>query len=223
MLPILLSFWPFMDTFFKKKVSKLKNLDDKTKTSIKQNFLSSINAIGTILLGLLYLKTKNDLIFKAVILYPIIFYIFDLNFLWYNNHKNEKFGYIIHHLAAIYFIQSIYLYDTNNQNIMILSLISLEISNLPLYYVYNFLKSNIEKNKSYYEKLLNLKILQVFIYGICRVIFFGYIIYKYSNEVKHQPILLMSIYMIFLMGIYWMQHQYKGYFKTLREFHNISS
>jgi hypothetical protein len=101
---------------------------------------------------------------------------------------------------------------------MLLGLISIEISNLPLYYVYNFLKTNKEKNEQYYNKLLHLKKTQLGIYGFFRILIFGYIIFNYTNQLMHQPILISSIYLIFLMGAYWLQHQVKGFFKTKNEY-----
>lgn len=225
MLPILLTFWPFLETLLKKNAKYINTNSDNTfdnenNKSIRQNILSAVNAIGTIILGAVYLQTKNDLAFTAVILYPIVFYIYDTYNLWFNK-KIGKFAYICHHLAAIYYLQCIYLYGNDMRLVMILALICIEISNLPLYYVYDFLKRNNEKTEQYYKKLLSLKFIQLVIYGICRILIFGYIIYNYSKEVKHQPILVSSVFLIFLMGVYWLQHQTKGYFKTKQEYNNI--
>jgi len=239
MLPILLTFWPFLETVLQKNSKyininnnnnknineknineKNNNFNDNNNNSIRQNFLSAFNAIGTIILGVIYLKTKNDLSFSAVILFPMVFYIYDTYNLWFNR-KIDKLAYICHHLAAIYYLQCIFLYGNEMRLIMILALICIELSNLPLYYVYDFLKRNNEKTEQYYKKLLDLKCIQLVFYGICRILVFGYIIYNYSKEVKHQPILLSSIYLIFFMGAYWLQHQIKGYFKTKNEYKEL--
>lgn len=226
MLPILLSFWPFMEKVFKNNKKYLGNCTVQNEEKIQRNALSSLNAIGTIILGALYLKTNNNFFFVASILYPIVFYIYDTYYLWFNK-NNQGFAYIIHHLAAIYYIQCIYLYEAKMRNIMLSGLICIELSNLPLYFVYDFLKKNSEKNDNYeeninyYKKLINYKEIQLVIYGFFRILIYGYIIYNYSKEAFHQPVLISSIYLIFFMGIYWLQHQIKGYFRTKKEYTDL--
>ena len=220
MLPILLTFWPFMEKVLKNNKKYLGNCSKENEEKIQRNVLSSLNAIGTIILGALYLKTNNSLIFMAAILYPIVFYIYDTYYIWFNK-KEQGLSYIVHHLAAIYYIQCIYLYDTKMRNVMLSGLICIELSNLPLYFVYDFLKKNNEKNINYYKKLLSYKEIQLVIYGFFRILIYGYIVYNYSKEALHQPILISSIYLIFFMGAYWLQHQIKGYFKTKNEYKEL--
>lgn len=220
MLPILLTFWPFMEKVLENNKKYLGNCLKENEEKIQRNVLSSLNAIGTIILGVLYLKTNNSLIFIASILYPIVFYIYDTYYIWFKK-KEEGFAFIVHHLAAIYYIQCIYLYDTKMRNVMLFGLICIELSNLPLYYVYDYLKKNDEKNLEYHKKLLKYKEIQLVIYGFFRILIYGYIIYNYSKEASHQPILISSIYLIFFMGVYWLQHQIKGYFKTRNEYKEL--
>ena len=87
--------------------------------------------------------------------------------------------------------------------------------------MYDFLKKNNEKNINYYKKLLSYKEIQLVIYGFFRILIYGYIIYTYSKEALHQPILISSIYLIFFMGAYWLQHQIKGYIKTRKEYKEL--
>ena len=224
MLPILLTYWPFIETLLKNNKKYLGNFGEELDISIQRNILSSINAIGTIILGAIFLNNNNNnMAFMATILYPIVYYIYDTYYLWFHK-KNKGLPYIIHHLAAIYFIQCIYLYNNEMKNIMVLGLICIEISNLPLYYVYDFLKRNQvtnTKNIQYFEKLLQLKQIQLVIYGFFRIFVYGYIIYYYTKETIHQPILISSIYLIFFMGAYWLQHQIKGYYKTKNEYNDL--
>lgn len=107
------------------------------------------------------------------------------------------------------------------RNVMLSGLICIELSNLPLYFVYDFLKKNKEKNINYYKKLIGFKEIQLTIYGFFRILIYGYIIYNYSKEALHQPILISSIYLLFFMGVYWLQHQIKGYFKTKKEYKEL--
>lgn len=216
MLPILLVLWPFMEEVLKNNKNRLGDCLKENEEKIQRNALSFLNAIGTIILGVLYLKTNNNLVFMAAILYPIIFYIYDTYYIWFK--KKEGYAYIVHHLAAIYYIQCIYLYDTKMRNVMLSGLICIELSNLPLYFVYDYLKKNNTKTINYYKKLLSYKEKQLVIYGFFRIIIYGYIIYNYSKDALHQPILLSSIYLIFFMGAYWLHHQIQGYFKTKNEY-----
>jgi len=218
MLPILLTFWPFMEKVLKNNNHYFGNIKNEDK--IQRNIMSSFNAIGTIILVALYLITNNSLIFMASILYPIVFYIYDSYYIWFNNNEHGL-TYIVHHLAAIYYLQCIYLYNNKMRNVMLSGLLCIELSNLPLYFVYDFLKKNSEKNIHYYNKLITYKQIQFAIYGFFRILIFGYIIYNYSNEAYHQPILISSIYLIFFMGAYWLQHQVKGYYKTKNEYFSL--
>ena len=65
MLPILLTFWPFMEKVFKNNKKCLGNCSKENEEKIQRNALSSLNAIGTIILGLLYLKTKSSFFFHG--------------------------------------------------------------------------------------------------------------------------------------------------------------
>lgn len=220
MLPILLTFWPFMEKVFKNNKKYLGICSKENEEKIQRNALSSLNAIGTIVFSLLFLKTKNYMMLMIAILYPIVFYVYDTYYLWFQTNKPD-YKYIIHHIAAIYVIQCIYLYDGIIQKAIISKLIFVELSNLPLYYVYHYLKTEKEKNIQFYKKLLNLKIVQLGSYGFLRVIVCGYLLYKYFNDIKHMPIFTSSMILIYLMGAYWLQYQIKGYFKTKKEYKEL--
>ena len=86
---------------------------------------------------------------------------------------------------------------------MLSGLICIELSNLPLYFVYDFLKKNNEKDINHYKKLLNYKEIQLVIYGFFRIL-----------------ITIFSYKKIFI-GAYWLQHQIKGYFKTKNEYKEL--
>lgn len=222
MLPILLTFWPFMETVIKKNKKYLGNCAVDVEEKVQRNILSSLNAVGTIILIIIYLNTQNNLIFTATILYPVIFYIYDTYYLWFNsNKKNNSFTYIIHHLTAIYLIQCIYLYNGNLRTTILIVLLCIELSNLPLYYVYHFLKTNNEKNIKFYERLLLLKKLQLGIYGFLRIVISGIFFNKYFDYIKHMPIFTSSFVLIFCMSSIWIYHQFNGYFKTKKEYNDF--
>lgn len=220
MLPILLTFWPFMETVLKRNKKMLGECPVEEEEKIQRNILSCLNAVGTIMFSLLFFKTKNNMMLMATILYPIVFYIYDTYCLWFESNKPD-YKYIIHHIAAIYVIQCIYLYDGIIQKVIISKLIFVELSNLPLYYVYHYLKTNKVKDCDYYKKLLNLKIFQLSSYGFLRVVVCGYLLFTYFNDIKHKPVFTSSMVLIYCMGAYWLQHQVKGYFKTKKEYKEL--
>ena len=221
MVPILLTFWPFMETLLEKNKKYLGKYPADEEVKIQRNIMTTMNAIGTIILVLIYFKTQNNMVFVATILYPLIFYIYDAYYIWFNNENNKGFHYIIHHLAGIYLLQCIYFTSGDIRNKNLIVLMCVELSNLPLYYVYHFLKVNNKKDLNYYEKLINMKRVQLSIYGILRIVISGYILFQIFKDVKHKPIFTSSMILIYLMGAYWLQHQIKGYFITKKEYNDL--
>lgn len=220
MLPILLTFWPFMEKVLKNNKKYLGICSKENEEKIQRNVLSSLNAIGSIILTIVYLKTKNNMAFMAAILYPVVFYIYDTYYLWFNK-KNTGFHYIVHHLTAIYSLQCIYLSNYDTQILIFLAFLCTELSNIPLYYVYNFLKTNDIKDISYYKKLLNIKKIQLTLYAFFRIFCCGYLFFKGFEKCKHKPVLTLSFILIYFMGAYWLNHQIKGYFITKKEYEKI--
>lgn len=220
MLPILLTFWPFMETVLKRNKKMLGEYPVEEEEKIQRNILTTLNAIGSIILTLIYFKTKNNKVFIATILFPIVFYIYDTYYLWFNQGM-KGINHIAHHITAIYTLQTIYSSETNLQKYILYAFITSELSNLPLYRVYHFLKANKVKDCDYYKKLLNLKKIQLFVYGFLRIIVGGYLIFVSFSLYKHKPITTLSLMMIFSMGAYWFQHQVKGYFKTKKEYKEL--
>lgn len=220
MLPILLTFWPFMETVLKRNKKILGDCPVEEEEKIQSNILTTLNAIGSIILIILYFQTTNNEIIMATILFPIVFYIYDTYYIWFQKNKND-YNYVLHHLTAIYLIQCIYSYDGNVRTANLIVFMCIELSNLPLYYVYHYLKTNKVKDCDYYKKLLNLKIFQLSSYGFLRVVVCGYLLYKYFNDIKHKPVFTSSMVLIYCMGAYWLQHQVKGYFKTKKEYKEL--
>ena len=216
MLPILTLLWPFLETAVKKNKHLLGEYPEKNDNKIQRNVLTALNAMGTILFGGLYMKYKTKETFIMAVLFPIIFYMYDAYYIWFHKVK-DHYPMLFHHGAAIYFLQCIYAYEGKIKDVMILATIGLEFSNLPLQYVYHFLKSNEVKDIRYYKKLLSLKRIQLIVYALIRVLMYGYIVLYYTKDINHQPVLLSSLILLFCMGIYWFQHQVKGYFKTKKE------
>ena len=41
------------------------------------------------------------------------------------------------------------------------------------------------------------------------------LLFTYFNDIKHKPVFTSSMVLIYCMGAYWLQHQIKGYFKSV--------
>lgn len=216
MLPILTLLWPFLETVIKKNKRLLGKYPEVNDLKLQRNLISALNAGGTVIFGLLYLKFKSNSLFLMSLLYPTMYYIYDAYYIWFHKVK-EHYPYFLHHGATIYLLQSIYSYEGIVRDVMIQAVVGLELTNLPLLYTYHFLKSNQVKDITYYEKLMKVKLIQLAFYFIIRIIFFGFLIKKYGHHIKHQPIFSSSLFVLYLMGLYWVVFQIKGYMKSRNE------
>lgn len=224
MLPIALCYWSFLETFLNNHMQKLVSytITNSDIYKIRANFISGFHALSIILFGCIYLVTQSNNLFYFIFFFSIVYFIYDSYSIWFNKIK-EYYPYFLHHGASIYFLQCLLNYDGIVKSKMILGYIILEISNLPSYYIYYFLKTNINKTEKYYKKLMNLKLGQLGLYGIMRIVFFAYLMIKTFKHVRHQPVLTLCIIFLYLMGIYWTYQLSMGYSKTKREYEKIKT
>ena len=222
MLPIALTFWPFLETLLKNNRNKIISgtYNQKDVYKINANIISGSHAILVIILGSLYLYTKSDITLMCMIVFSSIYFIYDSYSVWFLKIK-EYYPYFFHHLASVYFLQSLPKYIGEIGNTMILGFVFLEISNLPSYYIYYFLKTNKEKNEVYYSKLTNLKLGQIGIYVLLRLIAFAFLFKTFYKHITHQPILFSCIVGLYIMGIYWSYQLSLGYLKTKKEYNGM--
>lgn len=222
MLPIALTFWPFLETLLKNNRNKIISgtYNQKDIYKINANIISGSHALLVIILGSLYLYTKNDTMLMCMIAFSSIYFIYDSYSVWFLKIK-EYYPFFFHHMASVYFLQSLPKYIGEIGNTMILGFVFLEISNLPSYYIYYFLKTNKEKNEVYYSNLTNLKLGQLGTYMLLRLIAFAFLFKTFYKYITHQPILFFCIVGLYIMGIYWSYQLSLGYLKTKKEYNDL--
>jgi hypothetical protein len=222
MLPIALTYWPFLETFLENNIQKIlpEKLSKIDIYKIRANLISGFHALSIIIFGCIYLVTQSNNLFYFIFFFSIVYFIYDSYSVWFNKIK-EYYPYFIHHGASIYFLQCLLNYDGDVKSKMILGYVFLEISNLPSYYIYYYLKTNKNKTEEYYKKLLNLKLGQLGLYGIMRLVIFGYLMTKCYKDIIHQPVLTLCIISLYFMGIYWSYQLSMGYIKTQKDYMNI--
>ncbi len=222
MLPIALTYWPFLQTFLKnnKEYFVNKNCSKEELQKLISNFVSGSHALSIIIFGCIYLVTQSSNLFYFIFFFSIVYFIYDSYSIWFNKIK-EYYPYFIHHGASIYFLQCLLNYEGDVKNTMILGYILLEITNLPSYYIYYYLKTNETKNEEYYKKLLNLKLGQLGLYFVLRLIVFGYLMKYCYKYICHQPVLTSCIVGLYIMGVYWSYKLIQGYLKTKEDYEKI--
>ena len=159
------------------------------------------------------MHVENNNLFYFIFFFSIVYFIYDSYSIWFNKIK-DYYPFLIHHCASIYFLQCLFNYEGAIKNKMILGYIILEITNLPSYYIYYFIKTNKTKNEEYYKKLLNMKKIQIGLYIVLRIFIFAYLMKIMYNNVCHQPVLSSCIIGLYFMGIYWLYKLSQGYLKT---------
>lgn len=220
MLPIAIIYWPFLETVLKNNNIKGCNLKLNDLKKMNGNFISAFHALSIIIFGCIYLVTQSSNLFYLIFFFSIVYFIYDSYSIWLNKIK-EHYPYFIHHGASIYFLQCLLNYEGNVKNSMILCYILLEITNLPSYYIYYYLKTNATKNEEYYKNLLNLKLGQLGLYFVLRLIVFGYLIKNCYKNICHQPVLTSCIVGLYIMGVYWSYKLIQGYLKTKKDYEKI--
>lgn len=222
MLPIAITYWPFLETVLNNNRHKifyneLKQYNDNDLYRMKSNMISSFHAISIIVFGLTYLATQYNNLFYFIFFFSIVYFIYDSYSIWFNKNE-EQYKYLFHHGATIYFLQCLINYEGITKKYMVFGYILLEISNLPEYYIYSYLKSSVIKDEIYYDKLLKLKMGQIILYVIMRLFGFGYLFIMIYKNLYHQPILLFCIIALYIMGLYWSYRLSQGYLKTRNEY-----
>ena len=134
-----------------------------------------------------------DNYFSYIVNVSVGFYFYDI--FNYSFFKKNEIGYIIHHIAGI----SAMIYFKEIPNIEPL-LLWIEISNIPLYFVYHYL----HLNNSFNEVIIWKKI-QKTIYIPIRTIVVSYYYFEFwfDNTFQLSLILKATCTLIYLIGIYW--------------------
>jgi len=171
-------------------------LSKKMSMGVSRNFVSALHATGAVALAGITLYTGFDkYALNAARIWTSGYFIYDSIFmLKYDKHSVMRSAYLYHHLASTYLIQL----DPAKYYGMH-AIFWGELSNLPTYLVYHYLKTN-----PVHPKLSRYKSLQRYMYSFIRLPVVGYYLTKayYGNQVNDRgPI--KSIIPIYLMGIIW--------------------
>lgn len=202
--------WPIVNLISEKILSnsdilKLNN-NEKNIKNIVRNMAGFLNVIGTVTFQLLYLYTYDTTYLNLLILYPKIYYAYDIYYIFINR-INSEYPYIYHHLVSIYFLESLPKFPIDTINITIRIFTSAEVSNILIYPVYYFIKSN-NNSIQHYERIINSKILLIIWYIIHRFIYFSYIVYFYIHLLNDYLVLKYCLITIYVAGIFWIYNQY---------------
>jgi|TARA_R110002074_G_scaffold223192_1_gene394124 hypothetical protein len=171
-------------------------LNKKMSMNISRNFVSAFHASGAVALaGISIYSGFDKYAINAARIWSSGYFIYDSIFmLKYDKHSLMRSAYLYHHLASTYLIQ---LDPAKYYGIH--AIFWGELSNIPSYMVYHYLKTNPE-----HPNLKTYKNLQKYIYGFIRLPIIGYYLTKayYGVESANRgPV--KSIIPIYLMGIIW--------------------
>jgi len=171
-------------------------LSKKMPMGVSRNFVSALHASGAVVLAGISLYTGYDTnAVNVARIWSSGYFLYDIIFmLKYDKHSLMRSAYLYHHFASTYLIQL----DPAKYYGMH-AIFWGELSNLPTYLVYHYLKTNpVHPSLSLYKKL------QKYMYSFIRLPIVGYYLTKayYDNPINDRgPI--KSIVPIYLMGIIW--------------------
>jgi|TARA_B110000858_G_scaffold139581_1_gene158478 hypothetical protein len=171
-------------------------LSKNMSMNISRNFVSALHASGAVALAGIALYSGFDkYALNAARIWSSGYFIYDSIFmLKYDKYSLMRSSYLYHHLVSTYLIQldPVKYYGMH-------AIFWGELSNLPSYVVYHYLKTNPDHpNLSMYKSL------QKYMYGFIRLPIIGYYLTKsyYGIESANRgPV--KSIIPIYLMGIIW--------------------
>jgi hypothetical protein len=172
----------------------VKNKTNDEDYKIGLNIVSATHAyISVPILGLtLYNIISN----QWIIYWSAVFYFNDIGNLLVNKWNIVNFGYLIHHIIAIYSFYSLYI-NILRYNILIVLFLG-ELSNFPLYIVYHLKKRR--PNSLSYKIWLYIEIVH---YSLIRVFGLGYYLYKLIIRYDYDSIIIICSYIMYSMGFYW--------------------
>lgn len=184
--PYLISFLFYFNLFF--------YFNHFKKKKLALNEVASIHANGSVLLFGYYLYMQQFVYYQVARYFSVGYFIFDLYYMFRYNKLLNLFTmvFIYHHFTTIFALsKDPTIYWTGHL------LFSAELSNIPSYYVYNYIKTDNKNNK-----LVLWKNIQKCLYLIIRIPYFSYLAYNhiYYND---DYFFIMTASPVFLMGIIW--------------------
>ncbi len=192
---------------------------------LNRNILSGFHCYSNVLLSFFYFL--NIISLKIYLINSLAYFILDCGWIWYNYKINKIFEkwFLIHHLITIYFLIEIWQKNSINNNFYVFLICLGEFSNIFNYPIYHLIHRKsywtqiaiIDNNtniiNNYNKKLQKLKLWQLIINLIIRVIIFTYIILFYRH-LMNNLFLLGLLGIIYILGIYWFINQLIIYLKN---------
>jgi len=171
-------------------------------SGMSNNFTALTHATGASILGFSYLLSNNNLIYYFLKIFSTGYFLYDIKYILKRGKFNQlNIAYLYHHMASIYII---------NRNPIIYKggdiLFWGELSNIPSYFVYYFIKQ--ATNPENAKKLLFLKRLQFFMYAGIRIPIMGYIATK-TLLTTDKPHHFFPVLPVYLMGTIWTYKMFK--------------
>ena len=174
-------------------------LNSLMERNMANNFTALGHATGSSIMALSYLLTKNTKLYYLLKKFSTGYFLYDT----YHSAKYLKHPlstmYIYHHLSTIYYLhQDPEVYKTGQ--IMFLA----ELSNIPSYFVYYYLKSS--KNT---KKIKMLKKLQFYVYSFIRLPMLSYYAYNVIKNADNKIPVLTTL-PVYFMGLMWSYKLWKN-------------
>ena len=174
----------------------------QTRYSIKmsQNFVAASHAIGASILSFGYLSSINPYFYSTLVSYSTGYFIYDFIYcLRHLKNTNLKWAFLYHHIASVYIINMPAKYCGP------LILFWAELSNIPSYPVYYYLKKGETLSVNLWKKR------QLFAYICIRIPVLGYLLYTNLSTIP-DPHILYPIIPVYIMGIVWSLKLLRGWY-----------
>jgi len=177
---------------------------------LAMNSVSFLHAMTSVILGVNYLYTNDQWIWRLIRLISTGYFMHDSRLLiCSNNYGTVNLAYLFHHIVSIYYLRKDPTIYKGNEIIF-----WGELSNLPSYLVYYLIKkkqkeSNELKLRALSKSIKFSKRLQFALYSMIRIPYFGYLTYKTITEAEDKkPIFV--VLPVYLMGVIWTAKLWKG-------------
>ena len=167
-------------------------LNLKMERNMSNNFIALFHACGSSLMALSYLSTQNTQAHYILKKFSTGYFLYDTFHTAKYIKQPLSYMYIYHHLATTYYIhQNPKIYKTGQ--IMFFA----ELSNIPSYFVYYYLKNS--KNT---KKINMLKKIQFCLYTFIRLPILSYYTYDVLKNAENKtPVLV--VLPVYFMGLFW--------------------
>ena len=194
--------------FFMTKAFLYLFCDNKLST----NFTSMTHAVTTVITSFFYLICNNPILSlpiyitnTKIIQFSISYFIYDFIMCLFNQRGIMLYAYLYHHIASILMLN-----QNDDYFPPILMIFLAELSNIPMYFVYFYLKRKKESpnNSLIISKLNYWKSIQKMGYLFIRIPIFGGIMLYYFklnyDESQYDNLLkMMFMFPVYIMGLVW--------------------